>query len=39
MINKQSNICNEGEEKTIQHLILYCKRYERERGDDGCNYE
>ena len=26
-------MCDEGLEETVQHLVLYYKRYEREKGD------
>ena len=26
-------MCDEGMEKTVQHLVLYCKRYEIERRE------
>ena len=37
--DERSKMCDEGMEATVQHLILYCKRYEGEKGDAGCSYE
>ena len=37
--SKICKMCDKGVKETVQHLVLYCKLYEREKGNAGCSHE